>query len=174
VYAFLEAGGRPQGRDRVPCDATCQYLVGRTFPPPASPSSPAVNPSALKRVGSQLYRLRASVGQLPRPARFGVVGALSAANVVVWRQVGTDLGRLFFGVEIPAQPAPDITHVRLVNAGQTLLSSGATAPPLAIRAPEDAMIGWTASSTDVWEDGGTGGCSFLARSRIRRSAASAR
>lgn len=59
VYAFLEAGGRPQGRERVACDATCQYLVGRTFPPPTSPPGPSANPSELKRVGSlQGTRLR--------------------------------------------------------------------------------------------------------------------
>lgn len=154
VYAFLEAGGRPQGRERVPCDATCSYLVGRTFPPPTAPTSPAVNPSALKRVGSRLYRLRVAARQLPAPSKFGIVGALTAVNAVVWRQVGTDLGRLFFGVEIPAQPTPTITQVRLVDEGQPLLYSGATAPPLTISAPENGISG------DVWEDGGSGSCIY--------------
>ena len=75
VFAFLEAGGLPNGRERVECDATCQYLLVKSFPPPSSPSRPMANPSALRNVGSQLYRLRTAVGELPGPAKLGIAGA---------------------------------------------------------------------------------------------------
>ena len=84
---------------------------------------------------------------------------LAGANAVVWRKVYKDAKQLFLGVELPVQPTPTITHIRFVDKDAHLLS-GQTTPPVVIRAPEIGKVGTDATGYTIWEDAGTGPCSY--------------
>jgi hypothetical protein len=158
VFAFIEAGGLPNGRERVACDLTCAYLVGRALPPPSPPAGSPANPSALRQIGGKLYRLRTAIGELPGPARFGLAGTLIAANVYVWREVVKDAKRLFVGVELPPRPSSVVTRARWVPEGDLLLTSGSTTPVTRVYAPDHGLLGTNDGGSTVWDDAGTGSC----------------